>query len=110
MTKQSEVRLNAVFSALADPTRRAILEALSAGHAHVSELAEPFDMSLPAISKHLRILEEAGLVVRERDGRIHRMHLQSKPLKDAAAWLDHYRNFWNARLDALDTFLSKTKK
>ena len=67
-------------------------------------------MSLPAISKHLRILEEAGLVVRERDGRIHRMHLQSKPLKDAAAWLDRYRNFWNARLDALDTFLSKTKK
>ncbi len=67
-------------------------------------------MSLPAISKHLRILEEAGLIVRERDGRFHRMHLQSRPLKDAAAWLDHYRNFWNARFDALDDFLHKSKK
>ena len=110
MTKRSDDTLNAVFSALADPTRRAILEALSEGHAQVSELAEPFDISLPAISKHLRVLEEAGLIVRERDGRFHRMHLDGKPLKDAAAWLDRYRNFWNARLDALDAFLNKNKK
>lgn len=110
MTKRSDDTLNAVFSALADPTRRAILKALSEGHAQVSELAEPFDMSLPAISKHLRILEDAGLIVRERDGRFHKMHLDGKPLKDAAAWLDRYRNFWNARLDALDAFLNKNKK
>ncbi|MBI1804944.1 MAG: winged helix-turn-helix transcriptional regulator [Ignavibacteriae bacterium] len=110
MNKRSNDTLDAVFSALADPTRRAILEALSEGHAQVSELAEPFEMSLPAISKHLRVLEEAGLIVRERDGRFHRMHLHSQPLKDAAEWLDHYRNFWNTRLDSLGTFLNKTKK
>ena len=110
MKKNSNDTLDAVFSALADPTRRAILENLSEGHAQVSELAEPFDMSLPAISKHLRILEYAGLIVRERDGRVHRMHLHSKPLKEAAAWLDRYRNFWNTRLDSLDSFLNKTKK
>jgi len=110
MTIRSEKTLNLVFSALADPTRRAILEALSQGHANVSELAEPFDISLPAISKHLRVLEVAGLIVRERDGRIHRMHLQREPLKDAAAWLDRYRSFWKARFDSLDSFLDKTKK
>ena len=110
MARRPHDTLNAVFSALADPTRRAILEALSEGHAQVSELAEPFAVSPPAISKHLRILEDAGLIIRERDGRIHRMHLQSKPLKDAAAWLDRYRNFWDARFDALDSFLNKTRK
>ena len=110
MSKRSDDTLNTVFSALADPTRRKILEALSDGHASVTELAEPHSMSLPAISKHLRILEDAGLIVRERNGRVHRMHLHSKPLKDATAWLDRYRNFWNTRLDSLDSFLNKSKK
>ena len=110
MKRGSDDSLNAVFSALADPTRRAILKTLREGHAQVSELAKPFDMSLPAISKHLRILEGSGLVVRERDGRFHRMHLQGKPLKDAAEWLDRYRKFWNTRLDSLDAFLGKTKR
>lgn len=110
MSKGSNDTLNTVFSALADPTRRKILEALSDGHASVTELAEPHRMSLPAISKHLRILEDAGLIVRERNGRVHMMHLHSRPLKDAAAWLDRYRTFWEARLHSLDTFLNKTKK
>jgi len=110
VNKRSNDTLNAVFSALADPTRRAILEALSKGQASVTELAEPFQMSLPAISKHLGILEDAGLIIRERNGRFHWMHLYSKPLQDAAAWLDRYRNFWDTRLDSLDAYLSKTKK
>ncbi|HEV8539409.1 MAG TPA: metalloregulator ArsR/SmtB family transcription factor [Bacteroidota bacterium] len=109
MRKPAEDTLDAVFSALADPTRRAILEALSKGHASVTELAGPFHMSLPAISKHLGILEDAGLIVRERSGRFHWMHFQSKPLKDAAAWLDRYRNFWESRLDSLGSFLNSTK-
>lgn len=110
MRKPSDDTLDAVFSALADPTRRAILEALSKGQASVTELAEPFHVSLPAISKHLGILEGAGLSVRERNGRFHWMHFHSKPLKDAAAWLDRYRNFWETRLDSLDAFLNAPQK
>jgi DNA-binding transcriptional ArsR family regulator len=109
MNTHSEEALDSVFSALADPTRRAILKTLSKGEASVTELAEPFRMSLPAISKHLSVLEHAGLIVRHRDGRFHWMHIHARPLKDAAEWLDHYRTFWNSRLDSLDEFLRKTK-
>jgi DNA-binding transcriptional ArsR family regulator len=108
MSNRSNVTLNAVFSALADPTRRAILDRLARGEAQVTELAEPHDMSLPAVSKHLKVLEEAGLVVREKDGRVHRMNLNSKPMKDAAAWLERYRAFWEGKFDALEKFLNNS--
>ncbi|MGH7233718.1 MAG: ArsR/SmtB family transcription factor [Nitrospiraceae bacterium] len=102
--------LNRTFAALADPTRRAILERLAGGVCCVSELAEPFDMSLPAISKHLRVLEQAGLLAREKDGRIHRCGLASDPLKHAAEWLSAYRRFWDKRFDALDHYLQSTQQ
>jgi DNA-binding transcriptional ArsR family regulator len=108
MSNRSNVTLNAVFSALADPTRRAILDRLARGEAQVTELAEPHDMSLPAVSKHLKVLEEAGLVVREKDGRVHRMNLNSKPMKDAVAWLERYRAFWEGKFDALEKFLNNS--
>jgi DNA-binding transcriptional ArsR family regulator len=106
MSNRSNATLNAVFSALSDPTRRAILDRLARGEAQVTELADPHDMSLPAISKHLKVLEDAGLVLREKDGRIHRMNLNSKPMKDAAAWLERYRVFWEGKFDALERFLN----
>jgi DNA-binding transcriptional ArsR family regulator len=105
MVKRQE-QLDLVFSALSDPTRRKILERLAKGEASVLEIAEPHDMSLPAVSKHLRVLEDAGLVARERDGRLHLMSLKSKPLKDAAAWLERYRAFWEEKFDALEKFLN----
>ena len=107
MVKYYSNTLNTVFSALADPTRRGILEQLSHGESTVSELAEPFDMSLPAVSKHLRILEDAGLITRQVDGRTHRLQIDSKPMKSAAAWLDRYQRFWDERLNSLEKFLSK---
>jgi DNA-binding transcriptional ArsR family regulator len=110
MVKYENETLDAVFSALSDPTRRAMLERLSRGACSVTELARPFEISLPAVSKHLAVLESAGLVLRERDGRVHTMHLQSKPMKDAAAWLDRYHKFWTERFDALEKFLTQTKK
>lgn len=110
MVKYHSHRLDVVFSALSDPTRRALLERLSRGTSSVTKLADTFDISLPAVSKHLRVLENAGLLEREKNGRVHRCHLQSKPLKDAAEWLDRYRRFWEERFDALDTYLRKTKK
>ena len=97
--------LNLVFSALADPTRRAILERLALGDASVTELAAPFEMSLPAISKHLRILEHAGLIARQREGRVHHMRLAAGPMKDAAEWIGHYRQFWDEQLDSLAGYL-----
>jgi DNA-binding transcriptional ArsR family regulator len=109
MTRTGDETLNCVFSALADPTRRAILKQLARGQSEVSELARPFNISLPAVSRHLRILEEAGLVTRKRDGRYHRIHLAGKSLKEAAAWLDHYRGFWESRLESLQSFIQKTK-
>ena len=101
--------LDAVFAALADPTRRAILESLRNGPASVTELAGPFRISLPAVSKHLAVLAAAGLIEAERDGRIRRMHLRTEPLKEAAAWLDRYEHFWNRRLDALERMLAARK-
>jgi DNA-binding transcriptional ArsR family regulator len=110
MVKHSSESLDAVFSALADPTRRAILERLSHGEFSVSELAEPFDMSLPAVSKHLRVLEKAGLLIREKEGRVHRFTTDLRRIQQAADWLDRYRNFWTAQFNALDKHLSKTRK
>lgn len=98
-------RLNAVFAALADPTRRAILGRLARGEMRVTALAAPFKMSLPAVSKHLRVLERAGLLVREKDGRVRRCTLRAAPLRNAVEWLAHYQAFWTAQLDSLAVFL-----
>jgi DNA-binding transcriptional ArsR family regulator len=104
----SPSHLDATFAALSDPTRRAILARLAQGESTVSELAAPFDVSLPAVSKHLRVLESAGLLRREIDGRIHRCRLAPEPMKDAARWIDHYRVFWENQFDALAKFLEAT--
>jgi DNA-binding transcriptional ArsR family regulator len=106
----SPERLNATFSALADPTRRAILARLSSGEASVTELADPFDMSLPAISKHLKVLERAGLIGRGRDAQWRPCRLDAAPLKDAAAWLERYRRFWEESFDRLDDYLRTLQK
>lgn len=100
-------RLSRTFSALADPTRRAILARLASGEASVTELAEPFAVSLPAISKHLKVLERAGLIVRGRDAQWRPCKLQPRPLKHAADWLDHYRVFWEGSLDRLEVYLGE---
>ena len=102
--------LDSVFSALSDPTRRAILERLAAGEASVTELAEPFDMSLPAISRHLRVLESAGLVVREKEGRVHHLRLRPEPLRNAAEWLAYYRQFWDEQFDSLAHYLDQVQQ
>jgi DNA-binding transcriptional ArsR family regulator len=98
-------RLTATFAALADPTRRAILARLATGEASVTALAEPFAMSLPAVSKHLKVLERAGLVARGRAAQWRPCRLTADPLKDAADWLDHYRAFWEQSLDRLEDHL-----
>jgi DNA-binding transcriptional ArsR family regulator len=99
--------LDAVFSALADPTRRAIVERLARRDASVSELAAPFSMSLPAISKHLGVLEDAGLVFREKQGRTRYCRLVPGPMREAAGWLELYRGFWEERLDSLARYLGE---
>jgi DNA-binding transcriptional ArsR family regulator len=98
-------RLSTTFSALADPTRRAILLRLASGEASVSELAEPFQMSLPAVSKHLKVLERAGLITRGRWAQWRPCRLEAGPLKDAADWLEHYRRFWEESFERLDDYL-----
>ena len=98
-------QLSTTFAALADPTRRAILARLLSGEHSVSELAEPFDMSMPAVSKHLRVLEHAGLIARRKDAQWRRCRIEAGPLKDVAAWADRYRHIWEARLDRLDQYL-----
>jgi DNA-binding transcriptional ArsR family regulator len=108
MVKYSGALLDATFGALADPTRRAILARLASGEAKVTELAEPFAMSLPAISKHLRVLESAGLLQREIDGRVHRCRLAAAPMKEAAAWIEKYRIFWENQFAALEKYLHQT--
>lgn len=100
-------RLSATFSALADPTRRAILARLATGAASVTELAEPFDMSLPAISKHLKVLERAGLIARGQEAQWRPRSLAAGPLRDAADYLEHYRRFWEQSLDRLDVYLQQ---
>ena len=99
--------LNATFAALADPTRRAILARLASGAATVNELAEPFDMTQPAISKHLKVLERAGLISRDRDAQRRPSRLEPKRLAEASAWLDQYRQFWEASFARLDTVLEE---
>lgn len=99
--------LSATFAALADPTRRAILARLASGDASVTELAEPFDMSMPAISKHLKVLEKAGLIARGREAQWRPCRLEPAPLKDVSEWVDHYRRMWDERLDRLDDFLRR---
>jgi DNA-binding transcriptional ArsR family regulator len=99
--------LSNVFSALADPTRRAILARLALGEASVTELARPFQMTGPGISKHLKVLERAGLIVRGRAAQWRPSRLQARPLKDAADWLDHYRHYWEESFDRLDAHLRK---
>ncbi len=102
-------RLSATFSALSDPTRRAILARLASGEASVTELAEPFDMSLPAISKHLRVLEGAGLIALRKDAQWRRCRLEAAPLKDVAGWTEQYRQFWDASFDRLDAYLREVQ-
>ena len=103
-------RLSNTFAALADPTRRALLARLALGETSVSELAEPFDMSLPAISKHLKVLERAGLIARGREAQWRPCRLEAGPLKDANAWLEEYRRFWEQSFDKLDTYLRRLQK
>ncbi|MCE9600563.1 MAG: metalloregulator ArsR/SmtB family transcription factor [Spirochaetia bacterium] len=101
--------LSVTFAALADPTRRAILANLSRGEATVNEIAKPFAMSLPAISKHLKVLERAGLIVRSREAQWRPCKLKAAPLKEASSWIDEYRRFWEERLDRLDEYLRNLK-
>jgi DNA-binding transcriptional ArsR family regulator len=110
MVKYSSRALNRTFAALADPTRREILAHLARGDRRVTDLARPHDMSLPAVSKHLRVLENAGLLRRRRYGRVHEMRLDAKPLKQAAQWVEEYRKFWEGSLDRLAAYLDKTAK
>jgi DNA-binding transcriptional ArsR family regulator len=103
-------RLSSTFSALADPTRRAILARLVTGEASVTELAEPFEMSLPAISKHLKVLERAGLIARGREAQWRPCRLEAGPLKEVADWTEEYRRFFEESFDRLDDYLQKLKK
>ena len=110
MVKYSSRTLSRTFAALADPTRRRILAHLARGERCVTDLARPHAMSLPAISKHLRVLEKAGLLRRRRYGRVHEMQLEAGPLKQAAQWVEEYRKFWEGSLDRLADYLEKTTK
>ena len=102
-------RLTATFAALADPTRRAILARLASGETSVTELAAPFEMSMPAISKHLKVLERAGLIARSREAQFRPCRLEAGPLKDAADWVEHYRRFWEQSFDRLEGYLHELK-
>ncbi len=109
MTPPDEIRLNHTLLALADPTRRAILRALASGAARITDLAAPFDMSLNAVSKHVKVLERAGLVRRQVTGREHRVTLDPAPLDAVGAWVETQRAFWNTRLDNLETLLVRRR-
>jgi len=102
--------LSNTFAALADPTRRAILARLASGEASVTELAEPFEMSMPAVSKHLKVLERAGLIARGREAQWRPCRLDSGPLRDVAGWIEHYRRFWDQSFDRLDAYLLELKQ
>ena len=106
----SDDRLNSTFAALADPTRRAILARLASGEASVTELAQPFEMSLPAVSKHLKVLERAGLIARGRDAQWRPCRLQAGPLKDADDWLEQYRRLWEESFHRLDDYLRELQR
>lgn len=109
MVNYSNARLDAVFTALADPTRRGMIARLSSGPATIGELGEPYGISKPAVTKHVKMLERAGLIRRKRDGRVHHCTLQAKPMQQAGAWIDRQRQFWEASLDALADLAQKTK-
>src|SRR5262245_51194701 len=109
MLRHAEHSLDATFAALADPTRRAILARLAAGQASVLELAEPFTISQPAVSMHIKVLERAGLVSRGRDAQRRPCRLQIKPLAEATEWIDHYRRLWEQNFRRLDTVLEELK-
>ena len=104
-----EDQLSATFAALADPTRRAIVARLASGECSVTELAEPFDMSMPAVSKHLRVLERAGLIARGREAQWRPCRIEPGPLKEVAAWAERYRHIWERRFDRLDSYLQEMK-
>ena len=108
MVKYEDNKLDATFSALSDPTRRAILARLAQGEAQVTELAKPFGISLPAVSKHLKVLEKAQLITRHKDGRIHRFTVNPKPVDTAKSWIETYQHFWEQQLDSLAAYLEKT--
>jgi DNA-binding transcriptional ArsR family regulator len=110
MVKYSEPHLDATFAALSDATRRGILARLAQGEASVSDLAAPYDISLPGVAKHLRVLERARLIIRRKDGRVHRCRLVAQPMKDAADWIERYRQFWEEQFDALARFLEKSQR
>jgi DNA-binding transcriptional ArsR family regulator len=101
--------LSATFSALADPTRRAILARLASGETSVTDLAAPFEISMPAISKHLKVLEHAGLIARGREAQWRPCRLEASPLREVSDWVEHYRQFWEARLDRLENYLREVK-
>lgn len=103
-------RLSTTFAALADPTRRAILARLASGECSVTELAKPFEMSLPAVSKHLRVLERAGLIARGREAQWRPCRIDAAPLKEVADWTERYRAIWEQRLDRLETYLHELQK
>jgi DNA-binding transcriptional ArsR family regulator len=102
--------LSLTFAALADPTRRAILQRLSRGEASVSELTEPFDISMPAISRHLKVLEQAGLVARTRHAQWRPVQLNAAPLAEVAGWVEHYRRHWDRQFDRMDAYLAELQK
>ena len=102
-------QLSTTFAALADPTRRAILARLASGEASVTQLAEPFAMTMPALSKHLKVLERAGLIARGRDAQWRPRRLEPAPLKEVASWVEHYRRFWEESFDRLDAYLQELK-
>src|SRR5512140_3384230 len=105
----SAQQLDLTFAALSDPTRRAILSRLASGEATVMDLAKPFDMTLPAISKHLKVLQRAGLISQGREAQWRPCRLEAAPLKDAAAWIEHYRRYWEESFDRLDDYLEKVQ-
>ena len=110
MVKYRTDSIDKTLSALSDPTRRAIVERLATGNHSVLQIAKPFNMSLPAVSKHLKILENAGLVNREVNGRVHTLSLVAEPMKNAIDWLNKYRVFWEGQLDSLTHFLNNEKQ
>ena len=110
MVKYKDATLDSVFGALSDPTRRCILDLLARAESRVTDLARSFSMSLPAVSKHLRVLEKAGLIVRRRDGRVHRLRLEAARLQEASAWIEEYRRFWEEHFPPWRTIWRKTPK
>jgi DNA-binding transcriptional ArsR family regulator len=110
MVKYPPRLLDRTFAALADPTRRRILEHLAQGDRCVTDLARPYAMSLPAVSKHLRVLEKAGLIRRRRRGRVHSLKLEAAPMQQAQAWIEEYRKFWEANFDRLDEYLKQLQR